>query len=257
MNIISRLVHFYSNGRPSIDVSKAKFTRVVTSIDDCAFSCLNNAKMNGLSSTQVIKCMSFEFCQRPDAPDSFTCVFNSFTTAVDPSLILPDTISAPRCEHYSKSSFSFDYHTVLELYNLVENVALINNKFQQLNFNDNNNKPVQFPQIDVFRTAEHFDFTIDDSDGLTSLTDKFEVETKGEFDFNESKLKSLNEPLSQRSGISFDECALLCLGEQSFVCLSFTYGVSFRACKWSSFNANVPNLDVAFDTSSGINLFRS
>lgn len=90
-----------------------------------------------------------------------------------------------------------------------------------------------------------------------SLTEKFEVETKGDFDFNGPKLKSLNETLSQRSGVSFDECALLCLGEQSFICLSFTYGVSFRICKWSSFNANVPNLDVVFDASSGINLFRS
>ena len=90
-----------------------------------------------------------------------------------------------------------------------------------------------------------------------SLTDKFQVETKGEYDFNDVKLKQINESLSVRTGISFDECAILCLGEQSFVCLSFTYSIGFRVCKWSSFNANIANLTDVFDASSGVNLFRS
>lgn len=86
--------------------------------------------------------MSFEFCQTPGDSDSFTCVFNPYNTAVEPGIITPDTEKATRCEHYSKSSFNADDRTVLEMYNLVENAALINNNFKKLDFNDNNNKPV-------------------------------------------------------------------------------------------------------------------
>ena len=40
--------------------------------------------------------------------------------------------------------------------------------------------------------------------------------------------------LRERTGVTIDECARLCLNEAAFVCEMMTYGKANRECKWTS-----------------------
>jgi hypothetical protein len=199
--------------------------------------------------------MSFDFCSMgPDAPTSFTCIFNDRSVSVDDSLI-DETSSGSACDHFAKVSKGFDSLDVEAVFGLIEKVALRNGD-EPLVLKTNKNKEIVFPEINIFRTNEFEGFNSDVSQQVTSFSRQFYL--SGKFDFNQTTMELGGQSVfKQRVGVSVDECARLCVEEQEFECFTFSYSSVFKYCKWTSLNAYGKEVDKVFYANSKVDLFRS